>query len=575
MSPQSSSRRFAAVVTAATAAALTLPVAFATTASSASNDLETAQTFVVLAKPGTSSAAAVAAIESAGGEVKQASMPIGVFTVTSRKADFAVKANAAEALEGVTTNTRIGLAKDQIKTSFSETMFAEAPEEGPVKPQEPKDGKDSLSFTQWDMDMLKMAEVHKHSTGKGVKVGIMDTGVDGHHPDIKPNFDFELSRNFTTDIPELDGPCEEEPDKSCEDPSDVDEGGHGTHVAGSVAAAANKTGIIGMAPEATIVNLRVGQDSGYFFLDATLNALVYAAQNGIDVVNMSYYIDPWAFNCRNNPADSPEEQKAQQVTIDATNRALRYARMSGVTLIAAAGNGHTDLDNPTVDKSSPNLPEGSKRERQIDNSCLDMPTEGDGVLSVSSVGPSGTKADYSNWGLNDVAIAAPGGYYRDLEGTNKYKTPNTLILSPYPTAKAIARLKGQDAYDEATGESKSKWIVSECPDGKESCAYYTYMQGTSMAAPHATGAMAAIIGKHGRTDANGEKSMSAYEAEMWLLGTAKDQPCPEAGWTYPERDESYQPDSCKQVGNSNSWYGAGIINPLRAVSARGATRHIG
>lgn len=575
MSQQANRRRTIAAVTAATAAALTLPMAFASTASSTSNDLETAQTFVVLAKTTSSPEAAVAAIKGAGGEVKDAQDAIGMYTVTSHKADFAIKANAAEALEGATANTRIGMAKDTAKQQFSETMFAEEPVEGPVKPREPKDGKDSLSFTQWDMDMLKMSEVHKYSKGKGVKVGIMDTGVDGHHPDIKPNFDFKLSRNFTTDIPELDGPCEEEPDKSCEDPSDVDEGGHGTHVAGSVAAAANKTGIIGTAPEATIVNLRVGQDSGYFFLDATLKALVYAAQNGIDIVNMSYYIDPWAFNCRNNPADSPEEQKAQQITIDATNRALRYARMSGVTLIAAAGNGHTDLDNPTVDKSSPNLPKDSKRERQIDNSCLDMPTEGDGVLSVSSVGPSGTKADYSNWGMNAVAVAAPGGYYRDLEGTDKFKTRDTLILSPYPTAKAIARLKSQDNYDEETGESKSKWIVSECPDGKESCAYYTYMQGTSMAAPHAAGALATIISKHGKTDANGEKSMSAYEAEMWLLGTAKDQPCPEPGWTYPERDESYMPGSCKQEGNSNSWYGQGIINPLRAVSARGANRHMG
>src|SRR4029453_17174101 len=94
-----------------------------------------------------------------------------------------------------------------------------------------------------------------------------------------------------------DGPCEAEPDHSCEDPANVDEGGHGTHVAGIVAAAANGFGIAGVAPDATLVNLRAGQDSGFFFFFETVAALTYAADNGIDVVNMSFYTDPWLYNC--------------------------------------------------------------------------------------------------------------------------------------------------------------------------------------------------------------------------------------------------------------------------------------
>ena len=52
------------------------------------------------------------------------------------------------------------------------------------------------------------------------------------------------------------------------------------------------------------MNLRAGQDSGFFFLFETLAAYTYAADNGIDVVNMSFFTDPWEFNCRDNPLDS-------------------------------------------------------------------------------------------------------------------------------------------------------------------------------------------------------------------------------------------------------------------------------
>jgi subtilisin family serine protease len=130
--------------------------------------------------------------------------------------------------------------------------------------------------------------------GAGVLVGIIDTGIDGNHPDIAPNFSNALSRNFTTDMPDIDGPCEY---AGCVDPANVDHDGHGTHVAGTVASPVNGLGITGVAPEATLVNIRAGQDSGYFFLGPTVDALTYAGDAGIDVVNMSFYVDPWLFNC--------------------------------------------------------------------------------------------------------------------------------------------------------------------------------------------------------------------------------------------------------------------------------------
>jgi len=73
-----------------------------------------------------------------------------------------------------------------------------------------------------------------------------------------------------------------------------------------------------VAPKVTLVNLRAGQDSGYFLLAPTLAALTYAGDIGVDVVNMSFYTDPWLFNCTKNPADSPAEQAEQSVIREAT-----------------------------------------------------------------------------------------------------------------------------------------------------------------------------------------------------------------------------------------------------------------
>jgi lantibiotic leader peptide-processing serine protease len=279
--------------------------------------------------------------------------------------------------------------------------------------------------------------------GNGMKVGIMDTGIDGRHPDLRPNFDRRLSRNFTSDIPSIDGPCAEDPDGSCEDPADVDENGHGSHVAGTIGSPLNGQGIGGVAPRVSLVNLRAGQDSGFFFLQPTVDALTYAGDNGIDVVNMSYFIDPWLYNCADNPADTPEEQLEQRTIITATQRAIDYARAHGVTTIAAEGNGNTDLGNPTTDTTSPDFPPGSERERTINNSCLSMPTEADGVIGVTSVGPSGRKAYYSDYGLEQADVSAPGGDRRDFFGTPRYGLAETRILAPYP--EAVGRIEDSDA----------------------------------------------------------------------------------------------------------------------------------
>ena len=107
------------------------------------------------------------------------------------------------------------------------------------------------------------------------------------HPDIAPNFDSELSRNFTVDDPARRWAVRRGARRvSCEDPADVDEDGHGTHVAGTIAAALNGLGIGGVAPK-----VDAGQPARRAGLRLLLprpdvDALTYAGDIGIDVVNM-------------------------------------------------------------------------------------------------------------------------------------------------------------------------------------------------------------------------------------------------------------------------------------------------
>ena len=114
----------------------------------------------------------------------------------------------------------------------------------------------------------------------------------------------------------------------------------------------------GVAPKVTLVQISGGQDSGFLFLEPVVNALVYGANIGLDVINMSFYVDPWLYNCLNNPADSPEAQAEQRAIITAMNRALRYAHHKGVTLVGSLGNNHEDLGRPRTDVTSPDFPPG-------------------------------------------------------------------------------------------------------------------------------------------------------------------------------------------------------------------------
>jgi subtilisin family serine protease len=543
-------------------ALLTLALAAAT----ATADSGKTREYVVVYDQGATAAQGRDAVKAAGGTVVSDNAAIGVATVKSKRSDFIALADRQSALDGAAANDAIGRAPQerQAKWSAIEKVRAQGKAAKPAKARKATKGiaPEPLAGQQWDMKMIGATPDGSYARQQGshaVRVGVIDTGIEGSHPDIAPNFDKNLSRNFTVDDPVIDGACDTDPDHYCTDPANVDEGGHGTHVAGEIGAAINKFGIAGVAPKVDLVNLRAGQDSGYFFLGPVTDALTYAGDNGIDVVNMSFYIDPWLYNCAANSADNAQEQKQQQLVVEATQRALKYARDRGVTLIAAEGNGHTDLGKPMVDDTSPDYPDQveSPRPRAVDNSCLSMPTEGTDVVGVTSVAPSKRKAYYSDYGVEQADVSAPGGDTRD--GNSPTSNVTNAVLAPYP----LGVLQAENLVDDA-GNPKTAAVLKHCSQSK--CAYYRYLQGTSMAAPHATGVAALAIAQFGTPDGKGGVGLAPAQVEQLLQSTATDTPCPAQNpYVYTNLAVPVPPALCEGTPQRNGFYGDGIVDAQRIL----------
>ena len=525
----------------------------------------------VLARDGVDVHTVEQAVHGAGGTVTRSNAIAGLLTVTAPENGFTERLSGAP--DVLYASRTVAIGHTPVDRVIADRDAVEKENRAGGKQGERKSapaGMDPLDGQLWGLTSVRSDLARTKQPGdRRVKVGVLDTGVDGSHPDIAPNFDMALSRNFTHDIPvdengnTVDGPCEF---RGCVDPANWDDGGHGTHVAGTIAAAADGFGISGVAPRVSIVNIRGGQDSGSFFLQPVVDALTYAGDVGLDVVNMSFFVDPWLYNCEANMADTPEQMAQQRTTVTAMTRALNYAHRKGVTQVVSLGNQHEDSGAPQDDETSPNYPAGSAHHRIIDNeSCLVMPIEGPHTIGVAAYGPSGAKADYSSYGLEQISVSAPGGYYRDYFGTDRYRTNTNLVLSAYPKNVGIA----EGAIDPATGEvtpEAAKAGVQKACRGKV-CGYYQYLQGTSMASPHAAGVAALIVSEYGQFTGR-EVTMNPDDVQRVLEDTAFARPCPTphtVSYRNEGRDDSFTA-TCVGDLAFNGFYGHGTVDAWSAVT---------
>lgn len=218
----------------------------------------------------------------------------------------------------------------------------------------------SLSETEdWGLIYAGIPEAHKHSKGKGVTVAILDTGASSHidlNTNIKQSFNSSDMQDY------------------------IDRQGHGTHVAGIIAAAQNNTGIIGVAPEAKIMPIKVLNDNGTGGYDNIARGIKIAIDNGADIINMS-------LGAPNTPPSFVQD-------------VIKEAYDKGIIIVAAAGN---------------------------DSGAVNYPAKFDEVLAVGAIGADGKLANFSSRG-NEVACVAPGvnvystylnGQYAILNGTSQ------------------------------------------------------------------------------------------------------------------------------------------------------------
>lgn len=369
-----------------------------------------------------------AAVSAAGGSVKF-SHATGLAVVESDRADF---------LSAVLADKAIASGAEDRVVQFTPDVHVE--QIGAQEMPAASVTDNFYPFIQWAPQAVRAPQAWAAGyTGRGVRVAVIDGAVYGDHPDLAANVDAAAARSFVAGAP-----------GSCQVQWNCDTGSfwHGTHVAGIIAAPINGLGVVGIAPEATIVPVKaLHGGSGSF--GAIIQAIMYAATEGrADIINMSL------------GAEFNRNEKGASELVSALNRAVNFASRNGSLVISAAGNSGLDLDHM--------------------GNLVATPAESGNGLAVAATGPMGygmgaqdfgRSASYTNYGSSAIAVAAPGGDFA-LPGND----PCTLAR-----ADGSALTRPCWVFDMVLSTSRAGW---------------SWAAGTSMAAPAAAAVAALIKQKH-------------------------------------------------------------------------------
>lgn len=347
---------------------------------------------------------------------------------------------------------------------------------------------------QWDIKQVTR-DGASYAIGSGshdTVVAVIDSGINTTHGDLIANL--LGGRNFVPARGALYGglvPAESG------DPSDIeDKLGHGSHVAGAIAGNGR---ILGVGPGLGIKVYRVFDALGSADSTTVFQAIVSAADDGVDVISMSLggydsitggtWTDPW----------TGEVYRFRELAdYLAWKRAVRYAVSKGAVVVASAGNEMMNIASPREVTEMLNTMYGSWG-YHFDGASREVPSSLPGVVSVSATGPSKQYAIYTNYGSGAIDVCAPGGDARlYLEGD-----PGYLGEFTFSAWKSEAVATGLD------------WYATKLVDGGDE---YAWMAGTSMAAPKASAVAALIID---RAKARGERLQPAQTVGI-LKGTAED-----------------------------------------------------
>lgn len=267
------------------------------------------------------------------------------------------------ALKGLANNPNIAYIEDDIQVHAL----------GEVLPW----GVDRIDADKvWGSDGVPQTDTGAN-TGAGVKIAVIDTGIDADHPD--------LSANVMGGINYVSSP----PWKPANPTKWDDDNGHGTHVAGTIAAVDNDIGVIGVAPQADLYGVKVLDRSGSGYLSNVVAGIDWAKTNNMDIITMSL-----------------GSSEGTQTLKDACDNA--YA--AGVVIVAAAGNDY--------------------------GGAVSYPAAYDSVIAVSATDSSDNLASYSNVGPQ-VELSAPGSsVYSTYKGGVYGTMSGTSMATPHVTGVA-------------------------------------------------------------------------------------------------------------------------------------------